>query len=369
MTENEAVLEEEHFQRVLQAFASHYSHCQEGILGKYRRDYQRLSVEHQAFIPKYFAKIEKAEECCRKNQEFYNHVISTHSEQLDTLADEAVVKDGSLVTFSPRIRLTLTESENLRSLLRTVMRDWSAEGAQERQKCYNPVLEVLQAIFPIDERCKIRVLVPGAGLGRLAYEISQLGFVCEGNEFSLFMLLTAELFLTRSLIPGSYEIHPFTLPFSNTIKVEEQFRGITVPDIEVHSAPAEFSMIAGDFLDVYGDEKEAGRWNAISSCYFIDTAQDIIGYIRLFYKLLVPGGVWINLGPLLYHFEGHASEPSIELSVEEVRALAEKVGFVFDKKEEEEEEFLDSSYAQNLYSMNQTVYRCWFFTARKPQLS
>jgi hypothetical protein len=37
-------------------------------------------------------------------------------------------------------------------------------------------------------RRDIRVLVPGAGLGRLSWEIANLGFTCEGNEFSLFMV-------------------------------------------------------------------------------------------------------------------------------------------------------------------------------------
>lgn len=35
-----------------------------------------------------------------------------------------------------------------------------------------------------------RVLVPGAGLGRLPLEIAARGYSCQGNEFSYFMLLT-----------------------------------------------------------------------------------------------------------------------------------------------------------------------------------
>lgn len=44
---------------------------------------------------------------------------------------------------------------------------------------------------------KINVLVPGAGLGRLAYEIAKRGYTCQGNEFSLFMLFASYFVLNK----------------------------------------------------------------------------------------------------------------------------------------------------------------------------
>lgn len=43
----------------------------------------------------------------------------------------------------------------------------------------------------------IHVLVPGAGLGRLAWEIARLGYTCQGNEFSLFMLFASHFVLNK----------------------------------------------------------------------------------------------------------------------------------------------------------------------------
>jgi carnosine N-methyltransferase len=43
----------------------------------------------------------------------------------------------------------------------------------------------------------VSVLVPGAGLGRLAFEIANLGFKCEGNEFSLYMLMASNFILNK----------------------------------------------------------------------------------------------------------------------------------------------------------------------------
>jgi len=42
------------------------------------------------------------------------------------------------------------------------------------------------------------------------------------------------------------------------------------------------------------------------------------------------GCVWINLGPLLYHFADILDEDSIEPSYEVVRYVIEKVGFVIE---------------------------------------
>jgi len=44
---------------------------------------------------------------------------------------------------------------------------------------------------------EVSVLVPGAGLGRLAFEIACLGYTCEGNEFSLFMLFASNFVLNK----------------------------------------------------------------------------------------------------------------------------------------------------------------------------
>ena len=37
-------------------------------------------------------------------------------------------------------------------------------------------------------------------------------------------------------------------------------------------------------------------WDCIATVFFIDTAHNIIAYIETIYKILKPGGIWINLG-------------------------------------------------------------------------
>ena len=44
---------------------------------------------------------------------------------------------------------------------------------------------------------QVQILVPGAGLGRLAFEIAKRGYSCQGNEFSLFMLFASNFVLNK----------------------------------------------------------------------------------------------------------------------------------------------------------------------------
>lgn len=79
----------------------------------------------------------------------------------------------------------------------------------------------------------------------------------------------------------------------------------------------------------------------------------------------VTGGLWINMGPLLYHWAGEGLDEryqrSIELTWEEVRHVMVE-GYGFEMKKEETR---TCTYAANQASMMKTVYECVLFTAVK----
>ncbi len=62
----------------------------------------------------------------------------------------------------------------VREALKHIARDWSNEGKEEREQTFAPVLEELAKVAP-EDRSQVHILVPGSGLGRLAWEIAQLG--------------------------------------------------------------------------------------------------------------------------------------------------------------------------------------------------
>ncbi|KAF8607126.1 N2227-domain-containing protein [Ceratobasidium sp. AG-I] len=280
---------------------------------------------------------------------------------------------------STRSSRTDFDMDKVRSTLKQFVRDWGVEGKVERDACYGPMLDALCEYFhevPVDERGNFRVLVPGAGLGRLAWDtnIRKLGFTCQGNEFSHYMLLASYFILNRTNAKFQHTIHPFVHSISNTVSSRSLLRAVQVPDVLPSDLPpgSNFSLVAGDFEEIYGvesdpnanegdPEPQAGEWDAVLTCFFIDTAKNIIGYLKTIHKILAPGGVWINLGPLLWHWENNNSnDMSIELDLEEVKELARKIGF-----EISNERTIPTTYTGNAESMLGYVYQASFWTATK----
>ncbi|KAF8126788.1 N2227-domain-containing protein [Boletus edulis] len=260
------------------------------------------------------------------------------------------------------------DMDKLRSTLKQFVRDWSEDGKAERDLCYELMKSALEESFEGRDRQTIRVLVPGAGLGRLAYDVAKLGFACQGNEFSHYMLLSSYLILNRTESIGEHTIYPYIHSFSNIPSKEALLRPTKIPDVLPDLPPgSDFSLVAGDFEEIYGaeatDESEphAGQWDAVLTCFFIDTAKNIVNYLRIIHRILAPGGVWINLGPLLWHFENNSTnDPSIELDLEEVKALVRRMGFRLS-----DERTIETSYTSNDQSMLGYIYKAAFWKATK----
>uniref|UniRef100_A0A2N9GZD1 Uncharacterized protein n=1 Tax=Fagus sylvatica TaxID=28930 RepID=A0A2N9GZD1_FAGSY len=74
-----------------------------------------------------------------------------------------------------QLNVPLVDVDKVRCIIRNIVRDWAAEGQKERDQCYKPILKELDGLFPNREMSSPpSCLVPGAGLGRLALEISCL---------------------------------------------------------------------------------------------------------------------------------------------------------------------------------------------------
>lgn len=282
--------------------------------------------------------------------------------------------------------------DKARSTIRQFYRDWSAEGAVEREACYGPVKRALAT-----ERNKhpetqhLKVLVPGAGLGRLVFDLCLAGYETEGNEISYHQLLASSYILNNCRAAGQHTVYPWIHSFSNHLTRERHLQGYKIPDIHPATTlanaenPGAMSMCAADFLCLYMDQDHEAIYDAVASVFFLDTAPNLIRYLQTIFHCLKPGGVLINIGPLLWHFEdrapgnhGHdddgdgehdpnnttgiADPGNFELSDDEVRALIEKLGFVVEKWESN----IRAPYIQDPKSMLQTVYYATSWVARKP---
>lgn len=280
--------------------------------------------------------------------------------------------------------------DKARSTLRQFFRDWSAAGADERARSYGPIMAALekeQAARP-DE--KLRVLVPGAGLGRLVFDLATRGYHAEGNEISYHQLLASSYVLNFCERAEKHTIYPWVHTFSNHLSRDNHLRGYPVPDIHpatvLGATPGAgtMAMTAADFLCLYGDDEHTGQYDAVAAVFFLDTAPNLARYLSVIHNCLRPGGILVNIGPLLWHFENNApgnhgmdddgdgehdhanssgiADPgSFELSDDEVMALVEGLGFVVERRETG----VEAPYIHDRSSMLRTVYKASTWVARK----
>ena len=308
-----------------------------------------------------------------------------------------------------RPRCSEHDFSKAKSTLHSVVRDWSDEGAPERAACYAPCVAALRAALPAGgggardargARAPPRVLVPGSGLGRLVLEVCAAGYEAQGNEFSYQMLLVSNFILNAVRAPRDLLVFPWLDQPSNCVAAADRWRAVRVPDVLPAAllgdddddgggggggddgardgdgggdgAPrpraGRFSMCAGEFLHLYQAPEHAGAWDGVVTCFFIDTAPVVFEYVATISRALRPGGVWVNLGPLLYHWAARGAHDedddryaqSVELAWDELRHAILAHGF-----ELQHEEWKHCTYTANPKSMMRTVFDCILFTAVK----
>ncbi|XP_029019889.1 carnosine N-methyltransferase [Betta splendens] len=354
--EEEASLERQHFWRIIDAFRFYRVHVQEHV-NRAERQFRSLPSHHQRLLPGVLPNLARLRQCADHNQEVLQAIIHN---SLDMFENMEYSERGDPRKVHPT---STFDMDKLKSTIKQFVRDWSEAGQAERDTCYQPIIKEIQRLFPSDQYdvSKVSVLIPGAGLGRLAWEIACLGYTCQGNEWSLFMLFSSNFVLNRCEEVNALTLYPWIHQFSNNKKSSDQTRSIQFPDVNPQNLPlnSDFSMVAGDFVEVY---TEPECWDCVATCFFIDTAHNVIDYVETIWKILKPGGVWINLGPLLYHFENMANELSIELSYEDIKKAMVRFGFHI----EVEKDSMQTTYTENDRSMLRYVYDCVFFVARKP---
>jgi carnosine N-methyltransferase len=114
--------------------------------------------------------------------------------------------------------------------------------------------------------------------------------------------------------------------------------------------------------EVYARPEYQGTFDAVVTCFFIDTAHNIIGYLEVIHGVLKPGGIWIHLGPLLWHWaDGSWDDLSIELSLADVQQVAQLLGFELVQQQSVDAAYIgevDSSTGASLPRLGCTVQAC-----------
>ncbi|CAG9529819.1 unnamed protein product [Cercopithifilaria johnstoni] len=324
--------------------------------------FQKLSEEQQAALsPAYQYHLVKMKECIIHNQKVLKEIIECG---VNMFGDDFALRAAAQMT---QLRPSSDHyMSKVRSTLKQIMRDWSSEGEAERESCYSSTMQILCERFPDKEsRSAIGVLIPGAGLGRLVWELVTEGFSVQGNEFSILMLLTSNFILNKCKQANEYKIYPFVLDTCNNWSYGDQLRAIRFPDVcpvMPDDKPNNFSMCAGDFLEATRSDTE--RWDVVVTIFFIDTAINVLDYIDTIHKILKKGGLWINFGPLTFHFAEGEAEGAIELPYDSIIQYITKKNFKFER-DEGADRSNPALYACNQKSMLRYQYNCGFFVCTK----
>jgi spermidine synthase len=212
------------------------------------------------------------------------------------------------------------DQERVVEVLQTIVRDWSTTGLHEREKEVETLTKTVKTLLPAVSKSKpARVLVPGAGLGRLGHEIASIKNVdVVTNEVSGYMRL-AYHFLQTLTQKDAEKFFPWLDWWVFQISREKLMQEVQFPDALLDNSHV--TLREGDFLEEF--KEDADSFDAVVTFFFMDTARNILEYMDTIYQVLRDGGVWVNMGPLLYY------DASVELSLGDLVKVAEDYGFEF----------------------------------------
>ncbi|KAG8693602.1 hypothetical protein FRC09_010397 [Ceratobasidium sp. 395] len=317
-----------------------------------------------------------------------NNKVASAVTQLALLEDEAQVLGDNRVTLYGASRWTddgPTDLARVVEALKHCVRDWSIDGLAERTRVFTPILDVLAQV-PAERRKDTKVLVPGAGLGRLAWDIASMGFDVTANEVSSYMTLPLKMLLSGKTTPtrNFHTVCPHSSWFSHTRSNDALFQSTSFPDslpridpdgavvdpCETEATQSEvvgtsyvpggkFELVELDFLslvppnrdeqlhptqvqDVFqsglpsivANQPRDRGYDFIVTLFFIDTATNVLAYLDQIYALLR------RRSPALPSYNSQSgvgtwvnlgpllwpSGATLEPSLEEVLAMSKRVG-------------------------------------------
>ena len=255
--------------------------------------------------------------------------------------------------IQPAPRRTAEDAEKAIPLLVSLVRHWSAEGSEQRRGTVDRVLYAVRSyVLPrVPEGSKARVLVPGSGLGRVAFEVAKLDaaridLMAVERDIASVLMLVFLLNGKGAAEPATrrYALYPALHLANNWKDATARFRPVWLPDVD--TAGTHFALAMGAFPEREG----AVPRDVVVTSFFLD-AGDPVDFIQGVHKVLslarqevweqtcaadpragpdcAKGGkdvFWINDGPLVYPY---ADGNALLLAYDQVRDVMLAVGFRF----------------------------------------
>jgi uncharacterized protein YbaR (Trm112 family) len=245
----------------------------------------------------------------RRRLERYRKAVVAHKRTLQKLLQPIEIQTliGSVESYLA-LRSRLPSDQGLNTYYANVHRDWSWGDEENRAS-----LKQIQAVLH-DHADLGKVLVLGAGAGRLAYDIhTQLQ--CEltvAMDFNPLLMLVAKA-VTRG---EELRLHEFPIaPLS--LEDDAVLRKLNAPEL----ANEHFHLLLGDALRApFPDE----TFDTVVTPWLIDIiSEDLPVLAARINHLLKDNGRWINFGSLAFS----SPERALRYSPEETKAIVAENGF------------------------------------------
>ena len=198
-------------------------------------------------------------------------------------------------------------------------------------------------------------------MNRLGYEFVKFGYDVEVNDYLFLSGIFSDFIFNRSK-KNMNCIQPFIYSFSNFWNEDDVFKKFSFPNVDIdlknNDKYGKIKMCVGDFVLIYQNIKE--YYDCVITCFFIDTAKNVIHYIDIIYNILKKGGIWINFGPLSYHWSVFPDSVSIELPYDKIKEIVINYGFEFLK-----EYFKVCSFGYMDNYMHNEIFKCIYFVVKK----
>lgn len=231
-------------------------------------------------------------------------------------------------------------AQNLLSYEANLYRDW-VWGEEENRHSAELVLERFGDFRPG------KLLVPGAGSGRLAYDLHEAlsPETTVATDINPLLLLAADrIFSGQDFSLYEFPLQPRAI---DDIAVEQSFKGLDAWPDNLHLA----------FADVANSPFQARVFDAVVTPWLIDVQPYELGrFLRQLNQYLPVGGIWVNFGSLVFNQRRDA----YCYTVDEVREVAADNGFAMEQATEAELPYLKSPH-----NVGYRMERIWSWRAEK----
>lgn len=179
-------------------------------MAKRQEHLRRLPKDLIARLPPVtFSKMGTIRAASKTNQDFFRDLVHFQYNHFYDFPKYPRKTDGHPIPYS--------QMHRDEAVLHSLVREWGAEGAEERQQCFVPIVQqllqhLLEPSSPTGSTTvPLNILVPGCGVGRLPVEIAGAHprFHVQANEFSVYMILASNFMLNGIERRNQYNIHPW----------------------------------------------------------------------------------------------------------------------------------------------------------------